>query len=124
MAADCAGVGGGNCVAGDHQRLYILRKQMVDGQRGQAADLVDRARAVGRIGVVAVIDEALIWQQLHGLFQYADAAYAAVQNTNRVLHDISHPFAVIICDYYKSDARKNQATAFWLFGRLRFLRGM
>ena len=86
LGAQGLGIGRGDGVAGDDQRLYILLKQIIRRLPGQGANLLQRPRAVGGVCVVAVKQKILVRQQLHRTAQHADAADPRIQYSNDVLH--------------------------------------
>ena len=86
LRAQGLGVGRGDGVAGDHQRLHVPGEQIIRRLPGQEPNLLQRPRAVGGVCVVAVKQKILVRQQLHRTAQHADAADSRIQNSNDVLH--------------------------------------
>ena len=72
--------GAGSGVAGDDHGLETPFHQLADARDSQLAHLLRRSAAVGSVGGVAKVEEALAGHLPHQLPQDADAAQTGVKN--------------------------------------------
>ena len=77
--------GRGRRVAGDDDQLDALRLEEQADLAGEAAQLVERARAVRQPGAVAEVDEVLVRERDEALVQHRQAAHARVEHADRPL---------------------------------------
>ncbi len=71
-------------IAGDNHQRRPLRKQRLQPRAGQRQDFNRRARAIGRVFVVAQIDEILLRQCINQRAVNGEATKATVKNADHV----------------------------------------
>ena len=74
--------GRGRGVAGRDDQLHALRLEEAGDLAGEAADLVERPRAVGEPRVVAEVDEVLVRHRHEALVEDGEAAHARVEDAD------------------------------------------
>ena len=70
-------------VAGEHHDVAAPRPQILDPRARQLVDAIGRARAVGRVGVVAVVDDGQVGQPARDGAQHREPAEPAVEHAQR-----------------------------------------
>ena len=67
-------------------RFYVPPQQLIDYILHAGIDLLLRFGTIGRVFVVAIKYEVLVWHQMDCLFQHADAAQPGIEYADGSAH--------------------------------------